>query len=187
MGVTWRAWSPAQRPAIGSQALGAGRRGGGAGFCRPSPLAGLEDLPVKRGGDWWRGGGPQVGQYGGRRDLEGERGGGGLRAAGPAGSEAYPGLLYARSHRGRARTTGGSGSTAAGCGTPSTTTTRTESCRPATAGGRTTRPAVPGRRAAPPPRRYGLHLRSERQPVVAVAVPPGPLWAPRPGSVGRCR
>lgn len=59
-----------------------------------------------------------------------------------------------RSLRGRARTTGGSGSTAAGCGTPSTTTTRTESCPTAAAGGTTTPLAAPGRRTAPPPRGY---------------------------------
>lgn len=59
-----------------------------------------------------------------------------------------------RSLRGRARTTGGSGSTAAGCGTPSTTTTRTESCPTAAAGGTTTSLAAPGRRTAPSPRGY---------------------------------
>ncbi|OWK61192.1 hypothetical protein RLOC_00014509 [Lonchura striata] len=61
--------------------------------------------------------------------------------------------MSVRSRRARARTTGGSGSTAAGCATPSTTTTRTGSCRTAAAGGRTTRPAAPGRGTAPPPRR----------------------------------
>lgn len=59
-----------------------------------------------------------------------------------------------RSRRGRARITGGSGGTAAGCATPSTTTTRTGSCRPAPAGGTITPPAAPGRAPAPPPRRY---------------------------------
>lgn len=127
------------------------------------------------------------GQHGGRRGLAGERGGGGWGRRDGAAARLSPASLSARSRRGRAKTTGGSGSTVAGCGTPFTTTTRTGRCRPATGGGTTTRPAALGRGAAPPPRRYRprpppspSRFGSERQPVAAVAVPPGPLRAARP-------
>lgn len=67
--------SPAPRVAIGSQARGRGDEA--AGLCRLLPLAGSAALPASRAGI----GGGEValksGQHGGRRDLAGERGGGG--------------------------------------------------------------------------------------------------------------